>query len=75
MKKIKLKFIDQYKHQVGADGQDIFVITSKDSERVDRMIGWLFENTQGRFQLLGTDTIYFELDNDAMHFMLAWGGQ
>jgi hypothetical protein len=43
------------------------------SARTDKIIEWLFDNTSGRFTLLGTNTIYFEKDEDAVHFMMVWG--
>lgn len=45
---------------------------STDIERIDKMIEWLFENTDERFVLLGTDKIYFESEVDAMAFKLQW---
>lgn len=43
-----------------------------DIERYDEMIEWMFENTEYRFQFLGTDRIYFENTDDAMAFKLRW---
>lgn len=45
---------------------------STDIERIENMIDWLFNNTRGRFFVLGTDTIYFENEEDAMAFKLGW---
>jgi len=45
---------------------------STDMNRIDEMIQWLFENTNERFVLLGTDRIYFESSADAMAFKLVW---
>ena len=45
---------------------------STDLERIESMIEWIFENTTGRFFALGTDTYYFEFEEDAMAFKLRW---
>jgi len=45
---------------------------STDIERIEDMIKWIFENTTGRFYVLGTDTIYFENEEDAVAFKLGW---
>ena len=72
MKKIELQSIKS----AGAafhmnDGKT--VIFARDHERVDKMVEWLFDNTKHRFVLLGTDIVYFENDDDALLFMMAWG--
>lgn len=72
MKKIQLHSIDQYAYQVGADGQAVAIFSGRNADRIDKLIEWLFTNTTGRFFLLGTETIYFENDDDATHFVLAW---
>ena len=45
---------------------------STDIDRIENMIEWIFKNTTGRFYTLGTDTIYFENEEDAVAFKLGW---
>ena len=72
MKKVHLQAIDEAAQQILANG-DRIIVFSRDLDRVDKMIEWLFENTTHRFVVLGTDTVYFEDDEDAFHFKMRWG--
>ena len=72
MKKIHLQSIKQAAQEIHMkDGKAIMF--SSDYERIDKMIEWLFDNTKHRFVILGTDTVYFEDDDDAILFMMTWG--
>lgn len=72
MKKIELQALEESAQQLLANG-DRVIVFSRNLERVNGMMEWLFENTKGRFVLLGTDTIYFEDDEEAFHFKMRWG--
>ena len=72
MKKIVLQALAQAAQQLHTDG-DHMIIFTRDIERMDKMVEWLFDNTKYRFVILGTDTVYFEDNDDALLFRMTWG--
>lgn len=71
MHKLEIEYNkDDERCTIGTDKQCITFVCN--IEKVDIMIGWLFDNTKGRFVILGTNTLYFEKDEDAVAFKLRW---
>lgn len=71
MKKISIN-VESNSDQIMANG-DRVIVFARNLDLVDEMIAWLFDNTKKRFVLLGTNTIYFESEEDALHFKIRWG--
>lgn len=72
MKKVQIRSIKDASDQLRLNNNNV-ILFSTDYERIDKMVAWLFDNTSDRFVLLGTDTIYFENDDAAVHFLMVWG--
>lgn len=72
MKKVMLRAAREAANEIRMSDSNV-IMFSNDVERIDNMLNWLFSNTQKRFVLIGTDTVYFEDDDDAAHFMMVWG--
>jgi hypothetical protein len=72
MKKIILQPVDSSNTFTIRSG-DNKILFEANADRFDKIVEWLFENTTHRFVFLGTNIIYFENDNDAVHFMMVWG--
>lgn len=58
---------------MGPDEKEVFSFIG-DIEYIDNIIEWLFVSTKGRFVLLGTSHIYFELEIDVVAFKMKYGG-
>ncbi len=71
MRKVRLQSLDTETEEFRMN-TEWGIFYNRDTARVDKMVEWLFENTSHRFVLLGTDTVYFESDEDALHFMMVW---
>lgn len=69
----KVEIIEKAKTGFNFTDNDVTkYVFSLDIDRIDDMIKWLFDNTEDRFVMLGTNTLYFENKLDAVAFKLRW---
>jgi len=75
----KINLLDRNSVNLGInitdENQEVAYAFTTDVKEFDKLIEWLYSNTTGRFTFLGTSTIYFEEDEDALLFKLTWYGE